>query len=69
MWVVSSSEKNIDPEIYRPLKKFPENDVYCHVLRDGPALGETSFVGSVYKQMINYAGKTLYIMTPYLRKQ
>lgn len=66
MWVVSSSEKKIDPEIYRPTKKFPENDVYCHVLRDGPALGETSFVGSVYKQMINYAGKTLYIMTPYL---
>ena len=29
-------------------------------------MGETSFVGSVYKQMINYAGKTLYIMTPYL---
>ncbi|MBO5489103.1 MAG: cardiolipin synthase, partial [Eubacterium sp.] len=42
------------------------SDVYCHVLRDGPAISTYSFVGSSFKQMIQYAGKMLYVMTPYL---
>ncbi len=66
MWSVSSSSPVTDFDKYRPTKNFPESDMYCHVLRDGPALGTKSFVGSIYKQMINYSGKKLYVMTPYL---
>lgn len=66
MWSVCAYGKAINIERYRPTETVPENEMYCHVLRDGPALGTKSFVGSVYKQMINYAGKTMYIMTPYL---
>lgn len=66
MWSVCTPNQNIYLEKYRPTEKFPETDMYCHVLRDGPALGTKSFVGSIYKQMVNYAGKIMYIMTPYL---
>lgn len=66
MWSVCTTDLAIDVEKYRPTETFPPSDMYCHVLRDGPALGTKSFVGSVYKQMINYAGKVMYIMTPYL---
>ncbi len=66
LWTVCVPSKRIDYDRYRPTKKFPESDMYCHVLRDGPALGPSSFVGNSYKQMIQYAGKKLYVMTPYL---
>lgn len=66
LWSVCAYGKEIDIEKYRPTVTVPENEMYCHVLRDGPALGTKSFVGTVYKQMINYAGKKMYIMTPYL---
>lgn len=66
MWSVCAYGAEIDIEKYRPTESFPETDMYCHVLRDGPALGTKSFVGTVYKQIINYAGKKVYIMTPYL---
>ncbi len=66
MWSVCAREPVADMDSYRPTEKFRESDMYCHVLRDGPALGTKSFVGSIYKQMINYAGKKLYVMTPYL---
>lgn len=66
MWSVCNNRQQMDIGKYRPTEKFPASDMYCHVLRDGPALGTKSFVESVYKQMINYAGKTMYIMTPYL---
>ncbi len=66
MWSVCSSKQVEDLNQYRPTEQFEETDMYCHVLRDGPALGTKSFVGSIYKQMINYAGKKLYVMTPYL---
>ncbi len=66
MWAVCTKKQVQDINLYRPTEEFPESNVYCHVLRDGPALGTSSFVGSVYKQMINYSGKKLYVMTPYL---
>lgn len=66
MWSVCAYKQKLDVNKYRPTEKFPPTDMYCHVLRDGPALGTHSFVGSVYKQMMNYAGTTMYIMTPYL---
>jgi len=66
LWTVCARREVIDYDHYRPTEKFPETDMYCHVLRDGPALDTRSFIGNVYKQMIHYAGKTMYIMTPYL---
>ncbi len=66
MWSVCAYKKELDIEKYRPTLTFPQTKMYCHVLRDGPALGTQSFVGTVYKQMMNYAGKMMYVMTPYL---
>ncbi|MBO5486446.1 MAG: cardiolipin synthase, partial [Eubacterium sp.] len=66
LWTACAGKDEIDYEKYRPTMKFEENKLYCHVLRDGPALDTRSFVGNMYRQMIQYAGKTVYIMTPYL---
>ncbi len=66
MWNVCCDYEAVDYEHYRPSEKFPESDVYCHVLSDGPALNPKAFIETMYKQMINYSGKVLYIMTPYL---
>ena len=66
LWVVCSGEAKMDYERYRSKKPVTESDMYCHVLRDGPALDTRSFVGSMYKQMIHYAGTKMYSMTPYL---
>lgn len=65
LWTVCAGD-TVDYDKYRPTVTFPENEVYCHVLRDGPALNPRSFVGNAYKQMIQYAGRILYVMTPYL---
>ncbi len=64
-WAVCSGEE-IDFDRYRFTGEVEETDMYCHVLRDGPALGPRSFVGNMYKQMISFAGRKMYIMTPYL---
>lgn len=66
LWAVCAGDTQIDYERYRCQCSVLESDMYCHVLRDGPALDTRSFVGSMYKQMIHYAGKQMYIMTPYL---
>lgn len=66
LWTVCAREDVIDYERYRPTEAFSQNERYCQVLRDGPALNTRSFVGNVYKQMIAYSGKMLYVMTPYL---
>jgi cardiolipin synthase len=66
MWEVSSEEEGIDYNLYRPTKKFEENDVFCQVISDGPANNPRNPVESIYKQMIYYAKKILYITTPYL---
>lgn len=66
LWAVCSKNEEIDYERYRAEKTSIQSDMYCHVLRDGPALDTRSFVGSMYKQMIHYAGEKMYVMTPYL---
>jgi len=43
-----------------------QNDVYCQVFADGPANNPRNPAESIYKQMIYYAKKVLYITTPYL---
>lgn len=66
LFTVCSKEEIKDFNIYRGDANQVKNSIYCHVLRDGPALNPRSFVASVYKQMIQYAGRKLYVMTPYL---
>lgn len=65
MWEVCSNKEFVDYTRFRPTKTFPENDVYCHVISDGPATKNWP-IESIYHQMINYAKQYLYIMTPYL---
>ncbi len=66
MWAACNPDQTIDVEKYKSVKKSPETDTYCHVLRDGPALGTSSFIGNTYRQMAQYANDKVYIMTPYL---
>ncbi|MDF2944485.1 MAG: putative rane protein [Herbinix sp.] len=66
MWEVCTSGAPIDYSPYRPTKHFEENDVYCQVFSDGPANNPRNPVENIYKQMINYAKRVLYITTPYL---
>lgn len=66
MWEVSSENEMVDFERYRPTKKFPPSDVYCHVISDGPANNPNNPIESVYNQMISSARKYLYVTTPYL---
>jgi cardiolipin synthase len=66
MWEVSGEGKPMDYNPYRPTKKFDENEVYCQVVSDGPANNPRNPVENIYKQMIYYAKKVLYITTPYL---
>ena len=67
MWEASSDGiEQMDYEAFRPTKSFEENDVFCHVIVDGPANNPKNPIENIYKQMIYYAKKVLYITTPYL---
>ncbi len=66
MWEVSSEDKPMDYTPFRPTRVFPENDVFCQVFSDGPANNPRNPAENIYKQMIYYAKKILYITTPYL---
>lgn len=66
MWEVCSSGQPMNYTPFRPTMQFPENDVFCQVFSDGPANNPRNPVESMYKQMIYYAKKNLYITTPYL---
>lgn len=66
MWEVCGLKSEIDYSRYMPTKKFPENDVYCHIVADGPANNPSNPIENLYQQMIDRAESYLYIMTPYL---
>jgi cardiolipin synthase len=66
MWDVCSGGEPLDYNPYRPTKSFEQNDVYCQVISDGPANNPRNPIENIYKQMIYYAKKMLYITTPYL---
>jgi len=66
MWEVSGGGQPLDYTKFAPTKSFEENDVYCHVISDGPANNPRNPIENIYKQMIYYAKKVLYITTPYL---
>lgn len=66
MWEVCNDKLTVDYSYYKPTMEFPTNEVYCHVISDGPANNPNNPIESIYKQMIHYAKKYLYITTPYL---
>lgn len=66
MWEICKNGERIDYNPYRPTAEFQPNDVYCHVISDGPANNPNNPIESIYKQIINYAKKYVYITTPYL---
>ncbi len=66
MWNASVPGFEIDFDRYKPDYPMPENDTFCHVLRDGPGLGPRSFFENAYKQMIQFSERKLYVTTPYL---
>jgi cardiolipin synthase len=66
MWEISSFGGPIDYTPYRPTRQLTDNEVYCQVFSDGPANNPRNPAENIYKQMINYAKKVLYITTPYL---
>ena len=66
MWDASEPKAAFSKyEAYRPSAIFAENDCFCQVFADGPAIRDNS-VENVYHQMANTAHKLLYIATPYL---
>ena len=65
MWEIATERVCIDYNRYRPTMKMIENDAYCHVICDGP-LNRNNPIEALYGQMIHYAKKYLYVMTPYL---
>lgn len=66
MWEVSGASAPMDYTPFRPSRQFEENEVYCQVISDGPANNPRNPVENIYKQMMYYAKKVLYITTPYL---
>jgi len=66
MWEICISGTLIDYNPYRPTKEFVQNNVYCHVIADGPANNPNNPIEIIYKQIINYAKKYVYITSPYL---
>ncbi|BCN30495.1 cardiolipin synthase [Anaeromicropila herbilytica] len=66
MWEVCEDGEFLDYEPFRPTMKFEESDVYCSTISDGPANNPNNPIESIYKQMIQYSERYLYITTPYL---
>ncbi len=66
MWELCEKPSVEDYNYYRPTKVFEENDVFCHVIVDGPANNPENPIESLYRQIIYNAKEYLYIATPYL---
>lgn len=66
MWALCNKPPIKDYKIYGPTKRFQQNQVYCHVLSDGPANNPENPIESIYRQIIYNAKEYLYIATPYL---
>lgn len=66
MWEVCEGSSFIDYSPYRSEENFPESDVFCHVVTDGPANNPDNPIENMYRQIIYNSRKYLYITTPYL---
>ena len=66
MWELALGKICEEFDAYRPTGKFKENDVFCHVISDGPLNSSNNPIEMLYQQMIHYTKEYLYVMTPYL---
>lgn len=66
MWEAAGDKADMDYNLYRPTKKFEQNDTFCHVISDGPANNPQNPIEGCYRQIIQYAKNYLYVTTPYL---
>ena len=66
MWEVCGDGPLIDYAPYRSKEPFPPSEVYCHVVSDGPANSPDNPIETMYRHMIEYARRYVYITTPYL---
>ena len=66
MWELCGNTPKHEYNNYRPTKEFEENDVFCHVVSDGPANNPENPIESLYRQVIYNANEFIYIATPYL---
>lgn len=66
MWEASDKSRPVEYEEFLPAESFPESNVFCQVISDGPANNPRNPIEDFYKQMIHHARKVLYITTPYL---
>lgn len=66
MWEACDSSKPVNYEEFLPSESFPESNVFCQVISDGPANNPNNPIEDFYRQMIYHAKKVLYITTPYL---
>lgn len=65
MWDVCESTLT-DYSPYKPTVKILKNEVYCQVISDGPVNNPVNPIVGIYKQIMQYAKRYLYITTPYL---
>ncbi len=66
MWEVCKDGPMLDYTPYHTIESFPENEMFCQVISDGPANNPQNPVEEIYKQIIYYAKQYLYVTTPYL---
>ncbi len=66
MWEVAGDEPLMDYSPYKTERVFPKNDVYCQFVSDGPANNPRNPIVTIYKEIMYYAKRYLYITTPYL---
>lgn len=66
MWEVCDGTTQVDYEKYRPDAVFERNQTFCQIISDGPANNPNNPIEMVYRQVIDYAKKYVYITTPYL---
>lgn len=71
MWEAAEQGPLLDYDRYRPERSLrnqiiSKGGAYCHVISDGPANHPDNPIVDIYKQMIYYAKRHVYITTPYL---
>lgn len=66
MWEVCKEGSMLDYTPYRTTQSFPKNEMFCQVISDGPAMNPKNPIEEIYKQIIYYAKRYLYVTTPYL---
>lgn len=66
MWNIAEGDDKQDYKKFFVKKEEYYGDTYCHIISDGPANNPDNPIENVYRQMVYYSKKFLYITTPYL---